>query len=107
MIDCVPAARFQPEIVPSSVANRKVAGLPSLSMKALSAWNALNTCPVGVAGPPPGVGGAIVTGGIAFTVTAPPLTAYMLANPELLSEIQIGLVGLDDMPHGLIRFGSV
>jgi hypothetical protein len=74
MIDCVPAPGFQPEIVPSSVANRKFAGWPSLSTKALSAWNALNTCPVGAAGSPPGVAGAIVTGGILSTVTVPSLT---------------------------------
>ena len=75
MIDCVPAAAFQPEIVPSSVANRKVAGDPSFRVKAPSEAKLLNTCPVGLAVPGAWPGGtAMVTGGMTFVVTPAEVT---------------------------------
>src|SRR5258706_372955 len=36
-----------------------------------------------------------------------PLPSYNVDSPELLSEIQNGLIGLYEIPQGLTRFGSV
>jgi hypothetical protein len=94
MMDSDPAAMFHPDIVPSSVANRNVAGLPSINVNALLDANELNTCPVGAAGPPSGVAGAMVTGGMTFSVTLPATRLSILLRPLPLSEIQNGLVGL-------------
>ena len=99
-----PAAGFQPAIVPSSVANRKVAGWPSLNMKAFR--NQTEGLPSG-------------SGGVArwrrdrdwwaniqrhCTVLDREST---LASPAPLSEIQNGLVGENEMPQALTRLGSV
>src|ERR1700758_4318819 len=96
-------------MVPSSVANRNVAGLPSGpgKGKAPELAKELKTMPVGAAVETLGSGGAMATGGIRFSVTLLPLTLSMLAKPEPFSLIQNGLVGLYATPHGLIRFGSV
>src|SRR5690348_5042496 len=74
MMDWLPAAAFQPENVPSSVANRKVAGEPSCKVNSPDDGKALNTWPVGAASPLlSGVGGAMVTGEIEATLTVAPL----------------------------------
>jgi hypothetical protein len=82
-------------MVPSSVANRNVAGDPSINVNAPLDANELNTCPVGAAGPLPGLGGAMVTGETAmeFSVTPLAVTLSMLARPEKFSDIQNGLPG--------------
>src|SRR5215470_6900095 len=82
------AAGFHPEIVPSSVSNRKMAFPPPT-------WNAdvgLNTVPVGAAEPVPS-GVAIFTtrgedapGG----TNGAPAPSYTVVNPEPLSEIHQG-----------------
>src|ERR1700759_497409 len=73
MVDGVPPA--QPEIVPSSVANRKFAGFPSGPGKvnAPDCENELKTMPVGEAVGTLGSGGAMVPGGMAFSGTFFPL----------------------------------
>jgi len=94
-------AGFQPEIVPSSVANRNWLGAnapPWLTAKPLVG---LNTLPVGAPpGPPPG-SGMVTAGGTAF-----PLTLYDVARPVPLSDTSHGPVGLWDRPQELTRFGS-
>src|SRR5439155_17515697 len=102
-----PASGFQAATVPSSVANRKTAGLPSVSKKALGllVWNGLNTCPVGAEVSPDGDG--MVTGSRTFSVTLPPTNESMLDSPVPLSEIQNGLVNENETPQGLTRLGSV
>jgi hypothetical protein len=39
--------------------------------------------------------------------TAVPSPRYRVETPALLSDTQMGLVALDERPHGLTRFGSV
>lgn len=93
MIESALAAGFQPEMVPSSVANRKVAGDPFCKEKAPDEAKELNTWPVGAEGPSPGLAGAMVTGGITLSVTPATVRPSMLVRPVPLSEIQNGLVG--------------
>ena len=100
-----PTLGFHPAIVPSSVANRNKA-LPVLpvlaSVTKKSEGVVLKTVPVGV--PPVGASGA---GMATMSGTAVPSPRYRVETPALLSDTQIGLVGLDESPHGLTRFLSV
>src|SRR4029077_2623088 len=100
---------FQPAIVPSSVANRKKAG-PETPFFAITKSDelgskVLNACPVGAATAPlPAEGGA----GIATTRGCGlPAPSYSVVTPAGLSDTQIGVPGLTDVPHGFFRFGSV
>src|SRR5689334_10235130 len=90
---------FQPDIVPSSVANRKIAGLPAFSLKSLVK---LKTVPVGADGGGPFIGGGIVTtsGMIA------PVLSYRVERPVPLSDTHQGEPELRDSPHALTRLGS-
>src|SRR3979411_1530076 len=85
-------------IVPSSVATMNEAGLPAAT---LNEDVPLNTTPV-PAPPvlPPGAGSATVR------AIVPPLPLYSVDKPDLLSEIQNGLVGDATMPHGFTKPGS-
>src|SRR5712692_5410691 len=98
-----PTPGFQPRMVPSSVANRKRAlavRVPMVTLKSDAV--VLKTVPVGV--PPVGeVGAGIVT----TRGTVLPSPRYNVETPALLSDTQIGLVALEERPHGLTRFGSV
>ena len=102
----------QPEIVPFKFANRNLAEVPDVPGVS---WNdavlVLLTCPVGPwAGPAPKVG--IATNPFALMLsTWVTLVAPVIAYSVLLfipwSDVQNGLVGDREMPHGLIRRGSV
>ena len=65
-----PSAGFHPEMAPSSESNRKVAGLPFLSLKPPA--NPLNTCPVG------------------FEIVAPVAGGTFTKNPALVTDELFG-----------------
>lgn len=92
---------FQPEIVPSSVTNRKRAGFPGAREKLVPP---LNKVPVGV----PvlltlGFAGGMVT----TSDSVAPVPSYSVERPVPLSEIHHGLPELLNRPHGLTRLMSV
>jgi hypothetical protein len=100
----VPRAGFQPEMVPSSVENRKSPGLPGATRKVPVP---LKTVPVGAAGGvPPAGGGMVTTSGLA-TGNNWPAPLYRVEVPVALLATHNGLVALAEMPHGFTRFGSV
>src|ERR1700722_3857456 len=81
-----------------SVETMKLAGEP-LDPPTLNPFVGLNTWPVAL---PPGMG--TVRSSETLPPPTPPL--YTLANPELLSETQIGSFGPEASPHAFWRFGS-
>src|SRR5271166_5445957 len=87
----VPFEPCHEEMVPSSVAKMKFAGL------------GLKTWPSGAAVPVDPMGGGMVT----TSERGVPVLLYNVASPVPLSETQNGLVGEKDTPHGLTRLGSV
>src|SRR6266704_4590874 len=100
--------RFQPDIVPSSVAKMNRLGpdaMPSVTTKPLVP---LKTLPVGAAVVPAGLslGGGIVTTSGEATGNAWPWPLYKVATPAPLSDTHHGVVGPCDRPQGLSRFGS-
>src|SRR5215831_8355330 len=91
----VPSAPRHPEIVPSSLANKKVS---PLKLPATFA----NTWPVGL--PAPG----IVTVNPCFVVACVTgLTLYNVATPMPLDDTQNGEPPDREIPHALTRLGSV
>jgi hypothetical protein len=100
------AAGFHPEIVPSSVAKMKRAGLPGLSRKSpvlLDTWPVgVDTVPIGE----PAGGGMVTTRGLP-TGKGCPAPLYRVENPAPLSETQKGEVAEWDIPQGFFRFESV
>ena len=99
------AVGFQPEMVPSSVANMNRAGLlgggPGVSKKSVA--TGLKTLPVGTpCVPPPAPGGIVTT-----SENATPSPLYTVATPVPLSATHMGLVPLRAIPHPLTRFASV
>src|SRR5436305_1932804 len=104
---------FQPTMVPSSVANRKMAevfGLPGVRSKAvLFGPKAVSKAvPVGVPLFPvgsPGVGMLTTSGPFGGGGCGWPWPLYRVDTPALLSETQKGLVGLAVRPQGLTRWG--
>src|ERR1044071_1273120 len=93
-----PNAGFQPLITPASEENRNTDGLPSI----LKASPPLNTVPVGA---PCGIfttSGRVVT---ALLVAVAP--EYSVETPVPLSATHAGVLGPNDSPHALTRFGSV
>src|SRR5689334_18181759 len=91
----------QPTIAPVWVAHRKRATAVVLfGAGILKSVVPLNTVPVGEPGGMVTVSATFVRG----VVTSP---EYKVALPLTLSETQNGLVGLNVMPHGLTRSGSV
>src|SRR5713101_3688906 len=99
-----PSPRFQAEIVPSSVAKMKIAGLPSFFR--LKANEVLATMPVGADVPvPEGVG--IITAKAGFAPKNPvPSPLYRADMPEPLSFIQNGPPGKKAIPHEFSRVES-
>src|ERR1700735_3274785 len=90
-------AGFQPLMVPSSVAKIKIAGEPLI----LKSDVPLKTMPVGVPGPsPPAVGMET------FRATLVPSPLYNVDQPEPLSLIHHGEVGLLTKPQALTTSGS-
>src|SRR5713226_1420670 len=96
--------RFQPDIVPSSVAKMNRLGPDIPFSETTKPLGPLKTLPVGAAVVPAGLpaGGGIVT----TSGTAVPSPLYKVATPAPLSDTHQGLVGLCDRPQGLSRFGS-
>src|SRR5262249_16869458 len=105
----VPAVGFQPVIAPVVEANRKTAGpefVPSGTVKSgevpldMTDWNGLNTWPVGL---PPGM-----TTSNRWLMAMPFRSPrYKGLRPVPLADTQNAPpLGLSEMPHGLIRFGS-
>src|SRR4051812_10850269 len=93
----VPRSAVQPLIDPGVEANRKVAALPFVdNLKAFG--KGLNTWPVGF---------VVVTAGMTFKVTVAPLILSTLDVLVTWLDIQKFVVGPNEMPHGLIRLGSV
>src|SRR5512147_26190 len=100
MTACVGSTpEFQPEIVPSSVTNRKRAVLPGTSSKPVVP---LKTVPVGTPGSLPVAGGTVTT-----SDCATPAPLYRVESPVPLSAAHHGVVELRERPQGLTRFGSV
>ena len=91
----------QPEIVPSSVANRKRLGAVTPLAEMANPGPPLKTVPVGLA-PDPSAEGTVTVSG---TTCAPP--SKRLETPVPLSANQNGPVGLKEMPQGLTRLGTV
>src|SRR6185503_4033964 len=89
-----------PEIVPSSLAKMKRAGLVPAPLVTTKLVPPLNTRPVGALCPPP-VPGTTKTAGM---VAVP--TLYSVERPVPLSEIHHGDVALDTSPHAFTRFES-
>src|SRR5215467_15465191 len=101
--------RFQPEIVPSSVAkmNRLGAETPfSVTTKSLVP---LKILPVGAEVVPAGLpfGGGMVTTSGEPTGNGVPSPLYSVDTPLPLSETHQGVAGPCERPQGLTRFGSV
>src|SRR5262245_42810334 len=100
----------QPEMVPSSVSNRKTAAAGPLPLAEtlnppLAPPKVLNTAPVGVPSVPRGSAG----GGPGIFTTSDcgvPAVLYSVDTPVPLSETQNGLPPLSAMPQGLTRWGS-
>src|SRR5438128_1561162 len=95
-------APLNPEIVPSSLAKMKRAGLglpvpPLLTTKPAPP---LNTMPVGALWLPPAPGTVKIAG------MAPVPTLYSVERPVPLSEIHHGDVGLDASPQAFTRLAS-
>src|SRR6266699_4451032 len=101
--------RFQPEIVPSSVANMNRLGPERPFSETTKSLVPLKTLPVGAAVVPAGLpfGGGIVTTSGEPTGNGVPSPLYRVDTPLPLSETHQGLVGLCDRPQGLTRFESV
>src|ERR1700730_1066113 len=93
-----PSPRFQAEIVPSSVAKMKSAGLESFKLKANELFA---TIPVGADGGVPPLGGGIVTARAGSAPAKPdPSPWYKADIPEPLALIQNGPPGKNAFPHG-------
>src|SRR5262245_38387284 len=94
---------FQPEMVPSSVANRNRAGPWRMPADTTKSELLLKAIPVGAAVPVfPGGSGMVTTIGAAGG-KALPEPSYTVDTPVPLSEIQKGPAGEAVMPHGLTR----
>src|ERR1700737_2918546 len=92
---------FQPEIVPSSVANRKTAGLP---LGSANSCVPLKIVPVGV----PWLPGPALAGGIVTTrPCGTPAPLSNVASPVPLSDTHHGDPALRESPHGFTRFASL
>src|SRR5712692_6106305 len=102
--------RFQPDIVPSSVAKMNRLGPDILFSETTKPLVPLKTLPVGAAVVPAGLpaGGGIVTtsGELGGSGNAWPPPLYKVATPAPLSDTHQGVVGPCDRPQGLSRFGS-
>src|SRR5215510_16450937 len=96
---------FQPETVPSSVAKMKRLAALVVPFETAKSAVLLKTWPVGLDVVPAGLpaGGGIVTISACFV----PAVLKSVVRPVPLSETQVGLVALCDMPHGFTRSGSV
>src|SRR6266516_8160220 len=92
---------FQPRIVPSSVANKKRLGAEAAPLLTRKSAVALKTVPVGVPAVPSGAGIVTVRGTFWSAVL------YSVDVPVPLLATQIGLVPLEDRPHGLTTLESV
>src|SRR5690348_12736362 len=106
---CRSAVGFQPEIVPSSVANMKKLGPEPPPPVTTKPELPLNTTPVGVPVVPSGLplaGGIVTTSGVAGG-NGTPAPLYRVLTPVPLSEIQKGLVGPNAMPQGFFKLASV
>src|SRR5579864_4230891 len=105
-------AEFQPAIVPSSVANRNLAGAETPFLVTTNPSGVgLNTVPSGAPvapGPADGAGGIVTT---SCLLPGPgwglPCPSYRVVTPVALSETQIGRPGPVEVPQALRRFGSV
>src|SRR6476661_3489823 len=108
MMACVASTSgLQPAIVPSSVANRNRLAPVAVPFVTANPLPPLNTMPVGA---PPPVGSAGV--GIDTTSGDPggeiaPVESYKVETPVSLSATHQKACGLNAMPHGFTRFGSV
>ena len=98
----VPALPFHAEIVPLRLAKMKFDAVP-LTVK-VPAPALLNTWPVGPCGPL-AVVGMLTTRACGAAI--PLVTRYRVDVLVAWFEIQNGLVALNDMPQGFLRFGSV
>src|SRR3954453_4980257 len=95
-------AGAQPEIVPSSEANKNWLGADTPLAVTTKPAPLLNTVPVGVPRPSPVNAGTLTTSG---TTWASPSSRS--ETPVPLSANQKGPVGLNDRPHGLTKLASV
>src|SRR2546427_678230 len=93
-------APLNPEIVPSSAAKIKRAGLVPALLVTTKPVPPLNTTPVGVPCWPP------APGTVNTAWMAPLPTLYSVERPVPLSEIHHGDVGLETSPQALTRLGS-
>src|ERR1700676_3452719 len=100
MIVAVPP--LLPEIVPSSVAKMKFAGVAAATSHNPAPYP-LHTCPVGS----PDLSLLLADGGMAAAVTPTPAVLYSVAKPFDVFDTQIRLPGDADIPHDPTRFGSV
>src|SRR5438105_14146245 len=99
MVALLPPAH--PSTVPSSVANRNRLGAGPVGDGTTKSEVMLETVPVGVPVSVPS-GAGICT--VRFTLS--PAPGYSVDTLLPLSETQIGLLSLDDRPHGLTSSGS-
>src|SRR5262245_28294022 len=100
---------FHPEIVPSSVTNRKWLGPDAAPDTMTKSSVGLKTRPVGAAGPGLPVGGGIVTtSGWDGVGAGRPFGEYTVATPIPLSATHTNPVsGFWATPHGFTRLASV
>src|SRR6266699_1390247 len=100
--------RFQPDIVPSSVAKMNRLGPDRPFSETTKPLVPLKTLPVGDAVVPAGLpaGGGIVTTSGEPGGNAWPWPLYKVDTPAPLSDTHQGVVGPCDRPQGLSRFGS-
>src|SRR5207253_8088219 len=98
---------FQPEMVPSSVAKRKVAGPDPPPCPITKSLVPLKTVPDGADGPLwPGGAGTVTTRGAPWG-NGWPVVSYRVETPVTLSPTQKAPEpGLTAKPHGFVRFGS-
>src|SRR5580692_6822141 len=96
---------FQPEIVPSSVQNKKLA----LVVPIRNTVVVFASCPLTgpAVAPLSAAPGGIATFSVDGVIVAVALVEYTVARPVPLSLIQKGLVADSAIPQGLIKFGSV
>src|SRR5262249_60414297 len=99
---------FHPEIVPSSVTNRKTLGADAAPDATTKSSVGLKTSPVGAAGPgPPAGGGIVTTSGWDGGGAGRPFGEYTVATPIPLSPPHtIPGSGLWATPHGFTELGS-